>query len=90
MNQQYINGEWLDAIDKQTYQLINPATEETIVEISFADSKDAKHAIDAANDAFKSWSKTTPYTRAEILKKTANYIRENIAAIAKDMVLESG
>jgi len=90
MNQQYINGEWLDAIDKQSYQLINPATEEAIVELSFANSKDAKHAIDAADNAFKTWTKTTPYTRAEILKKAAIYIRENIAAIAKDMVLESG
>ncbi len=90
MNQQFINGEWIDAIEKQTYQLINPATEETIVEISFANSNDAKLAIDAADHAFKTWSKTTPYTRADILKKAANYVRENIAAIAKDMVLESG
>lgn len=90
MNQQFINGEWIDAIDKNTYHLINPATEETIIEISFANNKDSAIAIDAAYDAFKTWSKTTPYTRAEILKKAANYLRDNSAAIAKDMVLESG
>jgi len=90
MNNQFINGEWVDAIDKQTYHLINPATEETITEISFANAKDANVAIDAAHEVFKTWSKTTPYTRAEILKKAANYLRENLAAIAKDMVLESG
>jgi succinate-semialdehyde dehydrogenase/glutarate-semialdehyde dehydrogenase len=90
MNKQFINGEWIDAIDKQTYNLINPATEETIVEISFANAKDAATAIDAAHEAFKTWSKTTPYTRAEILKKAASYLRENLIAIAKDMVNESG
>ena len=90
MNKQYINGKWIDAIDNKTYPLINPATEETIAEISFANEKDTHVAIDAAHEAFKIWGKTTPYTRAEILKKAANYLRENLTAIAKDMVNESG
>ena len=90
MNKQFINSEWIDAIDKQTYDLINPATEETISQLSFANNKDARVAIDTAHEAFKTWSKTTPYTRAEILKKAANYLRENLVAIAKDMVNESG
>src|SRR5579863_1684942 len=90
MYKQFINGEWIDAIDKKKYDLINPATEETIAPISFADNKDAHAAIDAAFEAFKTWSKTTPYTRAEILKKAANYLRDNLIVIAKDMVNESG
>jgi len=90
MNKQYINAEWVDAIDNKTYDLINPATEEIITPISFANGKDAHVAIDAAHEAFKTWSKTTPYTRAEILKKAANYLRENLTAVAKDMVNESG
>jgi len=90
MNKQFINGEWVDAISKQTYSLINPATEETIGTMSFASTEDTRVAIEAAHEAFKTWSKTTPYTRADILKKAANYIRENILVFAKDMVLESG
>jgi succinate-semialdehyde dehydrogenase / glutarate-semialdehyde dehydrogenase len=90
MKQQFINGEWIDAIDKQTYNLINPATEETINELGFANNKDAAIAIDAAYEAFKTWGKTTPYARALILKKAAEYLRENTDAIAKDMVTESG
>ena len=61
-----------------------------INEISFANNKDASVAINAAHEAFKTWSKTTPYTRALILKKAADYLRENIDAFAKDMVTESG
>ena len=90
MNKQFINGEWVDAISKQTYSLINPATEEAIGTMSFASTEDTRVAIEAAHEAFMAWSKTTPYTRADILKKAANYIRENIPAFAKDMVLESG
>ena len=90
MNKQYINGEWADAIDKGTYELINPATEELLHTVSFGNDKDAHLAIDAAQHAFNTWSKTTPYVRAEILKKAANYLRENLELIARDMVLESG
>jgi acyl-CoA reductase-like NAD-dependent aldehyde dehydrogenase len=87
---QYINGEWIAAADQQQIPLINPATEEVITHISFGNEKDAILAIDAADAAFKTWSKTTPYYRAEVLKKAANYLRENLDTIAHDMVLESG
>ena len=87
---QFINGEWTEAIDKGTIDLINPATEEVIETISYANNKDCHAAIESAHAALASWSKTTPYIRAAILKKAAGYIRENVDAIARDMVLESG
>ena len=87
---QFINGEWIEAIDKGEVPLINPATEEVIETISHANDKDCNAAITAAHDAFSTWSKTTPYFRAAILKKAADYIRTNVDSIAKDMVLESG
>ena len=87
---QFINGEWIEAIDKKTIELINPATEEFIETISFGNGKDCNAAIDAAQEAFTTWSKTTPYFRASILKKAADYIREHVDAIANDMVMESG
>ena len=87
---QFINGEWVEAIDKGTIDLINPATEEVIETISYGNDKDCHAAIEAAQKAFTTWSKTTPYIRAAILKKAAEYIRENVEAIAKDMVMESG
>ncbi|MHA4807544.1 NAD-dependent succinate-semialdehyde dehydrogenase [Flavitalea flava] len=90
MNKQYINGEWVDAIDAGTMDLIDPATEEKITAISFAGGKDAHAAIASAGDAFKTWSRTNPYVRASILKKTAEYIREHLQAFAGDMVRESG
>ena len=87
---QFINGEWINAIGNGTIQLINPATEEVIGDISFGNGDDCNAAIDAASQAFKTWSKTTPYFRAEILKKAAHFIRENVQEFATDMVKESG
>lgn len=88
--QQFINGNWTNAVDKNKTTLLNPANEEVIGEISHANNKDCISAITAAQDAFKTWGKTTPYFRAEILKKAVAYLRNNIEDIAKDMVMESG
>ena len=88
--QQFINGDWVAAIDNGSIELINPATEEVIGITSYASDIDCTAAIDIAQEAFKTWSKTTANVRAEILKKAATYLRENIATIASDMVLESG
>jgi acyl-CoA reductase-like NAD-dependent aldehyde dehydrogenase len=87
---QFINGQWVNAVNNGSTQLINPATEEVIVNISFGDAGDCNMAIDAAREAFKTWGKTTAYFRAEILKKAAQYIRDNVMEMATDMVNESG
>ncbi len=90
MNKLFINSEWVDALDGSTYALIDPSTEELIAHIANAGREDAVRAIDAASEAFKSWKQTTAYFRAEILKKAATWLRENILTLANDMVLECG
>jgi acyl-CoA reductase-like NAD-dependent aldehyde dehydrogenase len=90
MNKLYINGEWTEALGGQTMELINPATEELLATLPSAGAKDAHVAIESAGQAFHSWSRTTPYVRAAILKKAADHIRENLPNLAEDMVLESG
>lgn len=90
MNKQYIDGRWVDAMDENTYDLLNPATEELLQTISYGNGKDCVLAIDAAQNAFKKWRLTTAYMRATILKKAADHLRENLEEIARDMVLESG
>jgi len=90
MNKLYINGEWTDALDGRTMELINPATEELLATLPSAGAKDTHAAIGAAGKAFHPWSRATPYVRAAILKKAADHIRENLPNLAEDMVLESG
>ena len=90
MHKLFINGEWTLSQDGQHLPLINPATEEMIDTISAASGQDAHLAIGAAQAAFKSWSRTTPYQRAAILKKAADYFREHMDDLSRDMVLESG
>ena len=45
---QFINGEWVAAIDNGSIKLINPATEEIIETISYGNDKDCNAAIESA------------------------------------------
>ena len=88
--QMYINGEWRAAASGKTLPVVNPATEETLAEVSFGDRADVALAIAAAAEAMKSWAKLTPYDRAKFLKKIADLMRERVEALARTMTLEQG
>src|SRR6185503_19363752 len=90
MKQQLINGKWCDALNGKAWQVQNPATEEIICSVPFGDDANCNLAIEAAAKAFTSWSSLSSWVRAEILKKTADVIRGNIADFARETILESG
>lgn len=87
---QYINGEWSDASNGKTWEVINPATEEVVAIVPFGHDADCRNAIDAAKEGFKTWSKTNPFDRAAILKKASSLMFERLQEYAKTTVLESG
>jgi acyl-CoA reductase-like NAD-dependent aldehyde dehydrogenase len=87
---QHISGEWRDALNGSTWNVIDPATEETICEVPFGDESDCRAAIAAASHAFPAWSRSTPYQRGAILKQAAVLMRERIEQLAHTTTLESG
>ncbi len=87
---QLIDGQWVDAANGKTWNLLNPATEESLGEIPFGDGRDAEAAIDAAARAFPAWARKTPYERADILAKAAAWIRARINDLGAISTEESG
>ena len=51
--QLFINGEWRDGSGRDTYDVINPATEETLASIAYGTRDDARDALKAAASALK-------------------------------------
>ena len=86
----YIDGQWCAAQDGKTVGVINPATEEVIVEMALGSRADVKRAIEAAGKAMPTWMKLTPYDRAKVLKKTADLMRERADALARTLTMEQG
>ncbi|HKX75148.1 MAG TPA: NAD-dependent succinate-semialdehyde dehydrogenase [Acidimicrobiia bacterium] len=87
---QYIGGEWTGAIGGGTWELVNPATEETIDLIPFGDGADAKAAVDAAAGAATPWAAKTAYERAAILAAAADLIESRADQFALVTTEESG
>ena len=66
MYKQYINGKLVDGLGKEM-KVYNPATDEIVGVVGCATAEQAKEALSAAEEAFKSWSRTTATERAEWL-----------------------
>jgi acyl-CoA reductase-like NAD-dependent aldehyde dehydrogenase len=88
--QQSIGGEWNEASNGRTWDVLNPGTEEVIRTVPFGNGDDCRLAIKAAAAAFPAWSQKTAYERAACLKRAADLMRERNADLARTTVLESG
>ena len=64
-----IGGEWRDAVSGKRFPTVNPATGESIAEISEGDAADIDAAVQAARRAFEhpSWSAITPASTTSFL-----------------------
>ncbi len=85
-----IDGTWRGAVDGRTYDVINPATEETIATIAYGSRQECRLALEAAAKALPAWMKLNAWDRAKILKRVALLLRERCGDIAKTLTLEQG
>src|SRR6516165_3267633 len=86
----FIDGKWCDADNGKTVGVINPATEEVLVEMAYGGRAEVRRALAAARKAMLGWMKQTAWDRAKILKQTADLMRERCDAIARTLTLEQG
>jgi len=86
----WIGGKWRKASDNQRFDVIDPATENTITTVASASVEDAKAAVDAAAAAFDGWAGRKPRERAEVLRKAYELIMGESERIAKLITLENG
>jgi gamma-glutamyl-gamma-aminobutyraldehyde dehydrogenase len=80
----FINGEFVDALDGERFESINPATGEVIAAVAAANVKDIDRAVAAARAAFRSgvWSRLAPRRRMEILYRFTRLIDEHAERLA--------
>lgn len=86
----YINGEWVNAQSNKMFEVLDPSTDKSIGTVPDMDSADAKKAVDAATEAFKTWKNTTAKERSYILRKWFNLCTENRDNVAALLTAETG
>jgi acyl-CoA reductase-like NAD-dependent aldehyde dehydrogenase len=84
-----IGGEWVDGADGG-YEIVNPATEEVVGVAPEASEAQALDAARAARQAFPAWSQTSPDTRAELLQKVADKMRDQFDELLPLVIAETG
>ena len=88
LHKNYIGGEWVGGTARPN---INPSnTNEVVGEFAQATADDAKAAIDAAADAFKTWSVSGIQQRHDILKATGDEILARKEEIGRLLSREEG
>jgi succinate-semialdehyde dehydrogenase/glutarate-semialdehyde dehydrogenase len=86
----YIGGQWKKASDGARFDVIDPATEQTIASVASGTVDDAIAAVDAAQAAFPVWAAKKPRERAEILRKAYELTVRDAERLAKLITLENG
>ena len=70
--QQLIGGDFVDAADGRTAEVVNPANDQVIANVPASSQEDVDRAVNAAETAFERWKKTTPQDRSLLLLKIAD------------------
>lgn len=88
--QAYVDGQWIDADNGEKFAILNPATGETIAEISKCGTAETRRAIEAAERAQVSWRQVPGKERAAILRNWFNLMMENQEDLAQILTTEQG
>ncbi len=70
--QQFIGGDFVDAADGRTAEVVNPANDKVIASVPASAQEDVDRAVNAAAKAFDTWKATTPQDRSLLLLKIAD------------------
>jgi aldehyde dehydrogenase (NAD+) len=89
-NQFYIDGQWVDPIGSGKFDLINPATEAISGTLAMGDDRDVDRAVNAAREAFVSYSQWTVGQRIELLERVLFIYKRRYEEFAQAMTLEMG
>ncbi|MBS7547594.1 NAD-dependent succinate-semialdehyde dehydrogenase [Dietzia massiliensis] len=86
----YVDGQWRDAASGATFDVVNPATGQTIATLADGGADDAIAAISAAGRAQEGWAAVPARERAEILRRAYELLVYRADEIALLMTTEMG
>ncbi|CAB4342017.1 unannotated protein [freshwater metagenome] len=86
----YIGGKFVAPKSGKTFTTINPATEEVLAKIGYAEKADVDKAVKAAQAGLKIWSKMAPAERGKYLYRIARIMQERAREFAVLETMDNG
>lgn len=84
----FIDGSWREP--SQTFEVLNPATEQVIARVTQSTHGEVDAAVTAADCAFVAWRRTTPFERAGYLRQIGAIVQRREHELALAITLEMG
>jgi alpha-ketoglutaric semialdehyde dehydrogenase len=88
--QNFIGGEWVDAVSGETFESTSPATGELIGIFPKSGADDVDRAVEAAKSAYEDWRLVPAPARGEVLYRFGQLVREHKDELALLMSREMG
>ncbi len=85
-----IDGEWVEASDKECMNIYNPGTDELLGSVPRATIQDVERAIAAAQKGKEAMRKLTAFQRCEILLRIADAMQARVPELGKLLAQENG
>jgi succinate-semialdehyde dehydrogenase/glutarate-semialdehyde dehydrogenase len=89
-HQCYVDGKWIDADDRATMRVDDPASGLPIGTVPLCGAAETRRAIEAANRAFPGWRAKTARERSAILRKWLDLMNANMDDLALILTTEQG
>ncbi len=86
----YVAGDWVDAADGATYDVVNPARGDVIAQVADLSRDEVAGAIAAAEAARHGWAARTAKERAIVLRRWFDLMMDNQEDLARIMTAEQG
>jgi alpha-ketoglutaric semialdehyde dehydrogenase len=89
--QNFIAGEWCDAISGETNENRNPADRTDLIGLwPASDSRDVARAVQSAKRGFESWRRTPAPLRGDVLRRVGDLLTQRKEEISRAMTREMG
>ncbi|TFK30796.1 methylmalonate-semialdehyde dehydrogenase [Coprinopsis marcescibilis] len=86
----FIGGQFVESKSSEWIDVHDPSTQTVLTRVPQTTADEFNQAVDAASQAFKTWSRTSVLTRQKFALELQHLLRKNADAIAASIVLEQG
>lgn len=86
----FINGQWVKPSSGEYFDNVSPINGQVFSRAARGNASDIEKAIDAAHEAFKTWSKTGAAARSSMLLAIADIMEKNMAYLAQVETVDNG
>ncbi|KAF8560228.1 Methylmalonate-semialdehyde dehydrogenase [Imleria badia] len=86
----YIGGEFVESKATVWHDVVDPSTQTVLTRVPETTTTEFEQAVDAASQAYKTWSRQSVLSRQRFAIELQNQIRQNAGALAASIVLEQG